>query len=189
MRRFVLSSLLPALLLQACTHVPITSMVALARIDFETTDLSALRAAMRFPENYRARGSRMIVKVLVEGAPEVREEFALEPVNDPDELMQLSGEGKAGARLAAFRLPADAVSRFEAHRRRALDAKREKRKGSLSIALEPDFCYEKTPPRETLPFSTYLKTVETVRYVPVLRDFDAFSQKEYGARLRAMAMC
>lgn len=189
MSRLALAGLVPVLVLQACSHVPVTSMVALARIDFEKTDLSAFRAAMRFPDNYRARGSRMIVKVLIEGMPDVREEFALEAVNDPEELMQLAGEGKPGVRLAAFRLPAEAVARFEAHRKRALEAKREKRKGSLSIALEPDFCYEKTPPRETLPFSTYLKTIETMRYVPVLRDFDAFSQKEYGARLRAMPMC
>lgn len=189
MSRLLLAGLASALVLQACTHVPVTSMVALARIDFEKTDLSAFRAAMRFPENYRARGSRMIVKVAVEGSPEIREEFALQPINEPEELMQLSGEGKPGARLAAFRLPAEAISRFETHRRLALEAKREKRKGSLSIALEPDFCYETTPPRASLPFSTYLKTVETVKYVPVLRDFDAFSQKEYGERLRAMPAC
>ncbi|HRE20092.1 MAG TPA: hypothetical protein PKW21_03565, partial [Rhabdaerophilum sp.] len=142
MLRSVMVGLASTLILQACSHVPITSMVALARIDFDTTDLSAFRAAMRFPDNYRARGSRMVVKVIVEGVPEIREEFALEAVNDPDELMQLSGEGRPGVRLAAFRLSAEAVARFEMHRKRALDAKREKRKGSLSIALEPDFCYE-----------------------------------------------
>lgn len=189
MSRFIFAGLASALFLQACTHVPVTSMIALARIDFERTDLSALRAAMRFPENFRARGSRMVIKAIVEGAPELREEFALEAINDPDELMQLSGEGRGGMRLAAFRLPAEAIGRFELHRKRTLDARREKRKGSLSIALEPDFCYEKTPPRDRLLFSTYLKTVETVRYVPVLRDFDAFSQKEYGERLRAMPAC
>lgn len=189
MLRFLTAGVASAFLLQACSHVPVTSVVALARIDFDKTDLSALRAAMRFPDNYRARGSRMVVKVIVEGAPETREEFALEAVNDPDELMQLAGEGRPGARLAAFRLPAEAVARFEAQRKRALEARKEKRKGSLSIALEPDFCYEKIPPRDRLPFSTYLKTVETVRYIPVLRDFDAFSQKEYGERLRAMPAC
>lgn len=178
-----------ALAVPACTHVPVTSLVALSRIDFATTDLASFRAAMRFPENYRARENRMIVTGAIEGQPEIKETFVLSPINDPDELNQLAGERQAGAQIAAFRLPPEAVATFEAHRRRALEAKREKRKGSLSIALEPDFCYEKTPPRDTLPFSTFLRTSETRRYVTVLRDLDAFSQKEYGARLRGMPAC
>lgn len=176
-------------LLAACGHVPVSSLVAMSRIDFETTDLAAFRAALRIPAGYRARENRMIVEVMQEGRPPLREEFALERLTAPGDLSLLGSERRAGNELLAYRLPESAVRAFEAMRSEALKAKAEKRKGSLSIRLEPDFCYVEEPPRGSLVFSTYLRTSETKNYVPVLLDLDAFSQKHYAAKVAAMPKC
>ena len=45
-------------LLAGCGHMPVTSMVRLARVDFQTTDPEKLRVAVRLPKALRARADR-----------------------------------------------------------------------------------------------------------------------------------
>lgn len=178
-----------ALALAGCTHVPVTSLLAMSRINFETTDLKALRAALRIPQAYQARENRMVVEITQEGRPTVREEFALERLLSESDLALLGPEKKVGTQLLAYRLPDEAVRTFESMRAKAVEARAEKRKGSLTIKLEPDFCYLNKPPQDSLVFSTYLRTSETRSYVPVLLDFDGFSQKGFAEKIWAMPKC
>lgn len=175
--------------LAGCSHVPVTSLLAMSRINFETTDLVALRAALRIPSAYQARENRMVVEVKQEGRPDIREDFPLERLTSPAELALLGAEKRGGTELIAYKLPEDAIRKFEAIRAKALEAKAEKRKGSLTIKLEPDFCYVSEPPKDSLIFSTYLRTSETKQYVPVLVDLDGFSQKAFVEKIRAMQKC
>jgi hypothetical protein len=178
-RRLLLPSIL-ATALAACGHVPVRSMLAMSRIDFATTDLSAMRAALRIPNAYQARANRMVVEVMQEGRPAIREEFALERLTSTAELSLLGSERRTGTEIIAYRLPDAAIATFTALRAKAAEAKAEKRKGSLTLKLEPDFCYVSEPPKDSLVFSTYLRTSETRTYVPVLIDLDGFSQKDFA---------
>lgn len=187
-RRLLLPSILAAAL-AACGHVPVRSLLAMSRIDFATTDLPALRAALRIPDAYHARANRMVVEVVQEGRPAIREEFALERLTSPAELSLLGSERRAGTEIIAYKLPDAAIATFTALRAKAAEAKAEKRKGSLTLKLEPDFCYVSEPPKDSLVFSTYLRTSETRTYVPVLIDLDGFSQKDFADKIRAMPRC
>lgn len=187
-RRLLLPSIL-ATALAACGHVPVRSMLAMSRIDFATTDLSAMRAALRIPNAYQARANRMVVEVMQEGRPAIREEFALERLTSTAELSLLGSERRTGTEIIAYRLPDAAIATFTALRAKAAEAKAEKRKGSLTLKLEPDFCYVSEPPKDSLVFSTYLRTSETRTYVPVLIDLDGFSQKDFADKIRAMPRC
>lgn len=187
-RRLLLPSVLAATL-AACGHVPVRSLLAMSRIDFATTDLPALRAALRIPGGYQARANRMVVEVVQEGRPAIREEFALERLTSAAELSLLGSERRAGTEIIAYRLPDAAIATFTALREKAAEARAEKRKGSLMLKLEPDFCYVSEPPKDSLVFSTYLRTSETRTYVPVLIDLDGFSQKDFAEKIRAMPSC
>jgi len=188
LRRFLPHAVF-AVALTACGHVPVRSMLAMSRIDFTTTDLSTLRAALRIPDAYQARANRMVVEVVQEGRPAIREEFALERLTSTAELSLLGSERRAGTEIIAYKLPDAAIATFTALRAKAAEAKAEKRKGSLTLKLEPDFCYVTEPPKDSLIFSTYLRTSETRTYVPVLVDLDGFSQKDFAENIRAMPKC
>lgn len=175
--------------ISGCSHVPVTSLIAMSRINFETTDLSTLRAGLRIPSAYQARENRMVVEIKQEGRPDMREEFPLERLTSASELTLLGAEKRGGTELVAYKLPEAAIQKFEAIRAKSLEAKAEKRKGSLTIKLEPDFCYVSEPPKDSLVFSTYLRTSETKQYVPVLVDLDGFSQKDFVEKIRAMQKC
>ncbi|OYU48713.1 MAG: hypothetical protein CFE31_09715 [Rhizobiales bacterium PAR1] len=191
-RRFSLPRLCAfsaSIVLSGCGHVPVTSLLAMSRINFETTDIAAMRAALRIPTAYQARENRMIVEITQEGKPPHRSEFALERVTSASELSLIGSEKRAGTELVVYKLPDPMVAKFEEMRTEARKAKEEKRKGSLTIKLEPDFCYVAEPPKGSLVFSTYLRTSETRSYVAVLQDLDGFSQPEFAEKIRVMPKC
>jgi hypothetical protein len=61
-----------AIALAGCGHMPVTSMVKLARVDFETSDPAQLRAAIKLPQALRTRpnGVSLGIAVRVGRAPE-----------------------------------------------------------------------------------------------------------------------
>lgn len=189
--RLLRLSILSALsaLLTACGHIPVTSLLAMSRINFETTDISAMRAALRIPLAYQARENRMVVEITQEGKPPHRSDFTLERLTGAAELSLIGSEKRAGQELVVYKLPDAMIAKFEEMRTEARKAKDEKRKGSLTIKLEPDFCYVAEPPKGSLVFSTYLRTSETRSYVPVLQDLDGFSQPEFAEKIRVMPKC
>src|SRR5204862_4868523 len=76
------------LALTGCGHMPVTSMVKLARVDFETSDPAQLRAAIKLPRSLRPlpNGVRLRIAVRVGRAPEEAREFVLRELLSPGEL-------------------------------------------------------------------------------------------------------
>lgn len=48
-----------------CSHMPVTSMIKLAQIDFETTDPEKLRAAVKLPRPLKARPEGTVLRIAV----------------------------------------------------------------------------------------------------------------------------
>lgn len=110
-------------LMAACSHVPLSSLPKLARIDLSTTDLFAFRSAIRFPDAYVAKGTRMVVDLTIGDAPPRQIAFDLERVESATERAPLENERRPGAQLVAYRLPDTAIAEFEAIRRGITEAR------------------------------------------------------------------
>jgi hypothetical protein len=160
--------------LAACGHMPVTSMVKLARVDFQTTDPEKLRVAVRLPNALRARAEGTVLRLAVrvgKGAEESRD-FALREITDRAELETLAGEGDAGFHLSAFAIAANDVAHVRMFRAALLQKKRDGVGGSLSISVRPETCRTEALPNGPVLFSTYLRTGETNGYVPLACDVD-----------------
>lgn len=109
-------------LLSACGHMPVTSMVKLARTDFATVDPAELRVAVKLPQTVRPRrdGVRLRVTVKTGSGPAQVEEFVLRDLNDAGELMALRAEVEPGTAIYAFRLDPNDLARVQAFRAAAL---------------------------------------------------------------------
>src|SRR5262245_35782181 len=89
--------------LTGCGHMPVTSMVKLAAVDFQTTDPDRLRVAVKLPRMLKARAEGTVLRIavgLASGEGEARN-FALRAVSEGDAP---AGEAKAGAEIATFAL-------------------------------------------------------------------------------------
>jgi hypothetical protein len=157
--------------LGGCGHVPMASMIELAKIDFATTDFAELRAAATLPPPLAPKVGQTRLKLAVAFKDGEREErvFVLREVTDPVERAQVA---RLGAGTTAFRLdPADAARLAEA-RSEIAKRKAEGRRGSVTLSVEPGACRTAKLPAGALPVSTYLRTAETASYVALTRDAD-----------------
>lgn len=156
-----------------CSHMPVTSMVKLARVDFETTETALLRAAVKLPANVRPRTVTLRIGVKLTGGSEDTQDFKLTEVSDPAELISMRDEIEPGTHIFAYRLePAEAM-RLTLFREQ-LKAKQKaagSRGGSLSIAINAQGCHIGELPAKVL-LTTYLRTGETKTYVALTRDVD-----------------
>lgn len=160
--------------LSACGHVPITSLYALWKIDFETTDPAKIRAAIKVPRMIKPRPGGMHLRIIVKTgeAPEVVEDFALVEVTDQDELRALDYALDLATSIYAYRILDKDVARLEAFRSTLMQKKQSGTKGTLTISVVPEACRTGPLPRGSLLFSTYLRTSETGAYVPLTADVD-----------------
>jgi hypothetical protein len=159
------------LALAGCGHVPVTSMVRLARIDFETTDPERLRVAVKLPQALKARAEGTVLRItvrLASGAEESRD-FSLREV---DEREALAGEAEAGAEIATFAVATRDVAELRLFRAALIQKQKGGSGGALTIKVKPDACRTEPLPNGPVLFSTYLKTAETNGYVPLTRDVD-----------------
>ena len=165
--------------LGGCGHMPITSMLKLARIDFANTDPAQLRAAVKLPRVVQPQPQGMALRIGVklsggQGEVEEFEDFVLREVSDPKEVLVLHRELDADTHVFAYRLDATEVARLSAFR----DALKKKQSasggsgGSLTIAIRPQACRSGELPRRPVMVTTYLRTAETGGYVPLTRDVD-----------------
>jgi hypothetical protein len=158
----------------ACGHMPVTSMVKLARVDFQTTDPEKLRVAVRLPSALRARAEGTVLRVAVrvgKGAEEARD-FSLREITDRAELDMLAGEGEAGFHLSAYAIAANDVAHVRMFRAALMQKKQDEVSGALTISVRPDTCRTGSLPSGPVLLSTYLRTGETSGYVPLARDVD-----------------
>ena len=83
------------LILAGCGHMPVTSMIKLAGIDFQSTDLDRLRIAVKLPWALKARAAGTVLRVtvrLANGTEESRD-FSLREVNEADALASEAEQG------------------------------------------------------------------------------------------------
>jgi hypothetical protein len=144
--------------------MPVTSMVQLARVDFQTTDPERLRVAVKLPRMLRARADGTVLRIAVRLASGVEEarDFALREVSEAD--------AEPGAQTFAL-APAD-VAQLRAFRAALIQKQKGGSGGALTIAVRPDACRTAPLPDGPVRFTSWLKTAETGGYVALARDVD-----------------
>ena len=170
---------LPVLLMVTavgCTHMPVTSMVRLARVDFVSTDPAQLRAAVKLPRTVQPRpqGVALRIGVKLANGHEEFQDFMLREVSDPADVLALNRELDRDTHVFAYRLDPAEVARLVAFRA-ALKQKQEAsggKGGALTIAVRPDACRTADLGVRPVYLTTYLRTGETGGYVPLTRDVD-----------------
>ena len=158
-------------LLAGCGHMPVTSMIKLAQIDFTSTDPALWRAAVKLPRTLQPRTKGMVLQISVRASngQERKQEFALQEISDPADLQPLRAEVSPGTHVFAYRIdPAD-LPRLNDFRATAL-AQPRRPGGTLSI--QPQACRSGEIPPGPILFSTFLRTAETRQYIVLTRDVD-----------------
>lgn len=160
-----------AVTLAGCGHMPVTSMVRLAGVDFETSDPAQLRAAIKLPRSLRTRpnGVSLRIAVQVGRTPEESREFLLRELAPPAELAHEAGADSA---IFAYRIDDADLPRLAAFRAELMARKRSGQSGSISISVRPQACKAAELPDGPVYLTTYLRTAETGSYVALARDID-----------------
>ena len=160
-----------ALALAGCGHMPVTSMVKLARVDFETSDPAQLRAAIKLPKSLRPRPNGMSLRIAVRlgRAPEEAREFALRELPAPPELAREAG---ADSQVFAYRIDDADLPRLAAFRTELIAKKSSGQGGSISISVQPLACKTSELAEGPVYLTSYLRTAETGAYVTLARDVD-----------------
>jgi hypothetical protein len=174
MIRLVLPAI--AFLLAGCGHMPVTSMIRLARADLAATDPAQLRAAVKLPRVLKLKpaGVALRIGVKLANGEENTQDFVMREVSDPADVVALHAELEPNTQIFVYRLDPAEASRLAAFRD-ALKKKQEasgRRGGNLMITVRPDACRAGDLPDRPVYITTYLKTAETGGYVPVARDVD-----------------
>ena len=172
--RFLLRPLLRAcvtLALAGCGHMPVTSMVKLARVDFETSDPAQLRAAIKLPRSLQPRPNGMSLRIAVRvgRAPEEAREFALRELPAPPELAR---EASGDSHVFAYRIDDADLPRLAAFRAELIAKKSSGQGGSITISVQPQACKTAELPEGPVYLTSYLRTAETGTYVTLARDVD-----------------
>ena len=189
--RFLPHSLLPILLMLAvagCSHMPVTSMVKLARVDFETSDPVQLRAAIKLPRTLRPQPNGVALRIAVQvgRAPEEARDFTLRELPGPAELTREAG---AGSHIFAYRIDDSDLGRLAAFRSELIAKKSSGQRGSISISVRPQACKAGELPDGPIYFTTYLRTAETKDYVALARDVDLRSIVPNAAVVAEIPRC
>lgn len=160
-----------AISLAGCGHMPVTSMVKLARVDFETSDPAQLRAALRLPRALRTRpnGVSLRIAVRVGTSPEEARDFLLRELPTPSELAREAG---SDSQILAYRIDEADLPRLAAFRAELIAKKSSGQRGSISISVQPQACKTTDLPEGPVYLTTYLRTAETGSYVTLARDVD-----------------
>jgi hypothetical protein len=189
--RFLLHPLLRVLSMLAmagCSHMPVTSMVKLARVDFETSDPAQLRAAIKLPRTLRPQQNGVALRIAVQvgRAPEEARDFMLRELPEPAELTREAG---AGSQIFAYRIDDADLARLAAFRAELIAKKNSGQRGSISISVRPQACKVDGLPDGPITFSTYLRTAETKDYVALARDVDLRSIVPNAAVVAEIPRC
>lgn len=159
------------IVLAGCGHMPVTSMVKLARVDFETSDPAQLRAAIKLPRGLRPRPNGVLLRIAVRvgRAPEEARDFMLREIPAPPELTREAG---SNVHVFAYRIDETDLTRLATFRAELIAKKNSGQGGSISISVQPQACQAGELPHGPVYFTTYLRTAETGDYVTLARDVD-----------------
>jgi hypothetical protein len=179
-----------AVVLAGCGSVPLSSLVQLTRINAETTDLAALRVAVRLPSALKPRpgGVNMDVMLKVSGEPDQKTTFFLAETHDAGDLSGLSGAARPGFSIYAYRLAPSDIEGLIRMRTALLKQRRDGKRGSLGVGIA-EFCLVGALPSGPLPSTTYLSTSETSSYVVLTDDLDLGREPAVAAELARLKPC
>ncbi|MBB1094348.1 hypothetical protein HUU61_24070 [Rhodopseudomonas palustris] len=171
-RAFVAIALAALASLPACSSMPVSSMVKLARTDFAAADPAALRIAVRLPQGLRPRPRGVTLKIAV-AVDETKQEqtLVLTELDDPAELLSLSGELTRNTAIYAFRIDPVDLPQIAALREQMAAHKARGKRGSLSLGVGAEACRIGPLPASPL-LTTYLKTERGGDFYPLVRDVD-----------------
>lgn len=194
MRRFsVITVVFQAiLLLCGCTAMPVSSMIALSKVDAMTSDLSRLRIALAMPQALlpKAGGVNLDVAVGYGGKEPVKTVIALEQSTDAADLVGLPSAVKPAQHTHVFKLSETGIAKLNRIRMDAKRAQAEKRGGSLAMGVSAKaFCLAAPLPNGPLLTTTWMLTSETMRYVVLVQDFDLRDDKTVAASLTQIRSC
>jgi len=179
-------------MLAGCSSVPLSSLVQLTRINAETTDLAALRVAVRLPSALKPRpgGLNMDVMLKVTGEPDQKTTFFLAETHDAGDLSGLSGAARPGFSIYAYRLAPSDIERLTQMRAALLKQRQDGKRGSLGVGIAAkEFCLVGALQSGSLLSTTYLLTSETRSYVVLTDDLDLGKEPATAAELTRLKAC
>jgi hypothetical protein len=178
--------------LAGCGSVPLPSLIQLSRINAQTTDLEALRVAVRLPESIKPRpgGINMNVVVKARGEPEQKMTMLLTETRNAADLSGLAAAVRPGFSTYAYRLAPGDIERLTLLRADVSRKRQEGGGGSLSIGIATkEFCLVGPLPSGALLSTTYLWTSETRSYVVVTNDLDLRKEPATAAEISNLGPC
>lgn len=163
-----------ALLLSACTAIPVKTLYKLATTDPMSVDPKVIRTAARMPDwiEPRVNGAKLEITAQTESAEPSKETFILQAVPLVLEQKDLELEAKPGFNIYVYRVnPAD-IPRLEAFRDsiKAKKAAGIKIKGSMGASV--DACYKGELREGEILVSNYLRLEAESGYLPVVVDYN-----------------
>jgi len=176
-------SILLAMVLVSCDYTPISTMLALRKVDFETTPARDLRVKLVLPHKIRPRENSIVMKGTLSATDSLPEEvvvFYLEEKQSEQSAFQESQKKQ----VFVYGLAEPDIAGFDSFRLKA--SKKKERNGSISVDAEA--CRLTSEPITQLVGSIFLKTAELGRYVPLVDDVD-FLEDEDGNELDELPMC
>ncbi len=177
-----------ALLLGACTAIPIKTLYKLATTDLMTVDPRVLRVAAQMPDWVAPRpgGVKLELGMNRTGEKPLTERFILEAVPTALEGKTLNDAAKPGYQLYAYRLAPQDIPRLQQFRKVAKAKKAEsgkKPKGSMGVGV--DACRKTELPAGKIPMTTFLQLDRESGYLPLVVDYD-LKQEVDGKDLAAL---
>lgn len=168
-------------LLAGCSHVPVMSIPALASINFQTTQFSALRAAIEMPDMLvpQPQAVRLNIELAIEDEVAEQRSYALIQTFSAEGTRMHGLSPESGRHAFIYRLSEADQLGMEAIRSAMLAAEQAGQNGSLNLRVSvEDVCARTRLPDDRLLIDVYLMTSETGRFV---RTLDGFDLRELGA--------
>ncbi|WMP16560.1 hypothetical protein [Thiothrix lacustris] len=177
-----------ALLLGACTSIPVKTLYKLATADLMTVDPSVLRVAAQMPDWVapRPEGVKLELGLKRDGETPINERFNLEAVPLALEGKTLTDAAKSDYTLYAYRLASVDIPRLQ-HFRDTLKAKKADggKKPESTMGVSVDACRKTELPAGKILATTYLQLDRESGYLPLLVDYD-LKQEVDGKDLAAL---
>ena len=179
------------ILLSACGHTPISSMVKLRNFDPATTDVNQLSVAVDLPHAYRVRedGVTMTLELKKKDGSETKKEtFILTTSLNSEDKLLLAKISEPGRQIIAYRIRPSDIKRFNALRRFTIENRPSKLwEGSFSVGANA--CRINNDEPQTLPVTLYLKTSETKSFIPFIVNADLMQQADSNQIREAVPLC
>lgn len=168
-------------ILSACGHMPLNTMIKLRNFNPATTDIEMLSVAVDLPEEFQVGidGVKLTIEMKHKNGTDRRHEvFILSPSPKAEDLAEVAQLQRAGRYISAFRIQEKDYARMDEIRTLALPENGQKL-WSGSIGIGTKICRNSTEITEKVLVTTYLKTDMTEGYLPFLVDVDIFAQAQF----------